>query len=130
GLVECLVESRPMQVACRDSFLDNLHLLPAGGPAPQGGRLLRSSAMAAGLDTLRRLYDIVILDIPAILSNSDSLLLTDLADGVILVVRAGVTPAPLVNRAMEELDSGKFRGVVLNEAHSSIPRWLRRLLGL
>ncbi len=63
---------------------------------------------------MRQSYDVVILDLPPILTNSDAILLTDLADGVICVVRAGVTPVALVNRAVEQLEEGKLRGVVLN----------------
>ncbi len=82
------------------------------------------------MDAMRQTHNIVILDTPGILVNSDALLLADLADGVIFVVRAGVTPTPLTNKAMEQLGRDKLRGVVLNEATSSIPGWLRRLVGM
>jgi Mrp family chromosome partitioning ATPase len=86
--------------------------------------------MAMAVDAMRTTHDVVILDVPAVLGNSDSVLLTDLADGVLFVVRAGVTPAALVDKALEDIDAGRLRGLVLNGAHSSIPKWLRRLLGL
>ena len=130
GLVDCLLNDQPLQVAYRATVLDNLHLVPAGGPTSNPGRALRSSRMATAVDTLRESYDLVILDVPAVLVNSDALLLTDLADGAIFVVRAGVTPISLVAKAVEQLDEGKLRGVVLNGAHSAVPGWLRRLCGL
>jgi Mrp family chromosome partitioning ATPase len=49
---------------------------------------------------------------------------------MILVVRSGVTPSALVNKAIEQLDDERLRGVVLNGAHSSLPRWLRRICGM
>ena len=58
----------------------------------------------------------VILDLPPILVNSDAVLLTDLVDGVVCVVRAGVTPASMVTRAVEQIEESKLRGVVLNAA--------------
>ena len=130
GLVDCLLNDQPLQVGYRATFLENLHLLPAGGPTANPGRLLRSSRMAAALDATRQTHDVVILDVPAVLVNSDALLLTDLADGTIFVVRAGVTPMTLVNKAIEQLDDGKLRGVVLNGVQSAVPAWLRRLCGL
>jgi Mrp family chromosome partitioning ATPase len=129
GLADCLLSGHPVQVAYRPTFLDNLQLVPAGGPVASAGRVLRSSRMAAALGLMRQTHDVVILDTPAVLANSDTRLLTDLADGVIFVVRAGATPASLVAKAIEQLDEDKLRGVVLNEARSAIPTWLRRLCG-
>lgn len=130
GLVDCLVDDEPLLAACRPTHLDNLHVVPWGSRESIPGRPLRSSQMAAIVEDMRQAYDVVILDLPPILVNSDAVLLTDLADGTIYVVRAGVTPVTLVNRALEQLEESKLRGVVLNGAQTSIPGWLGRLVGL
>jgi capsular exopolysaccharide synthesis family protein len=130
GLMECLVDRTPLQVACRPTSIPNLHLVPVGGVTNLAGRPLRSSQMGAIVDAMRQTYDVIILDLPAILANSDAVLLTDLADGVICVVRAGVTPASMVTRALDQIDESKVRGLVLNSSTSTIPGWLRRLLGV
>jgi polysaccharide biosynthesis transport protein len=130
GLVDCVLGDAPIELAFRPSYLDNLHLVPVGGPHRGPGRALRSSRMAALIDALRQSYDLVVLDAPALLVNSDSVMLSDLSDGAILVVRAGVTPAPTVARAIEQIDESKLRGIVLNGSQSSIPGWLRRLGGI
>jgi Mrp family chromosome partitioning ATPase len=132
GLMDCLLEDLPIQTACRASFLPNLHLVPVGGPITNAGRWLRSARMTAAVGLLRQSYNLVILDLPALLVNSDSLLLTDLVDGMLLVVRAGATPTFLVNKAIAQLDDSRalLHGVVLNEFHSAMPSWLRRACGL
>jgi capsular exopolysaccharide synthesis family protein len=132
GLADCLVEKLPLQLAVRPTSLENLFLVPGGRPASNAGRLLRSTRMAAAVATLRQSYDIIILDVPAMLVNSDALPVIDLADGALFVVRAGVTPVPLVRKAITQLDDtrGLLRGVVLNGADTAIPTWLRRLCGL
>jgi capsular exopolysaccharide synthesis family protein len=130
GLVDCILGDEPIEAAFRPSFLDNLHLVPVGGPVRGNGRALRSSRMAALVDALRQTYDLVVLDSPALLVNSDSVMLSDLADGAILVVRAGVTPSATVAKAIEQIDESKLRGVVLNGSKSAIPGWLRRLGGM
>jgi capsular exopolysaccharide synthesis family protein len=130
GLVDCLINDEPIELAYRSTMLENLHLVPAGSGVSNPGRWLRSSSMALAVDAMRSTHDVVILDVPAILGNSDAILLTDLADGVLFVVRAGVTPAHLVTKALEDIDAGRLRGLVLNESRSSVPGWLRRLLGL
>ncbi len=130
GLVECLVDGESLFSACRPSFLENLHIVPAGDAQGVRGRPLRSTYMASVVDTMRQNYDLVILDLPPLLTNSDSVLLTDLADGVICVIRAGVTPNSVVNRALEQLDENKVRGVVINGTTTALPGWVRRLAGM
>jgi Mrp family chromosome partitioning ATPase len=130
GLVDCLMNDEPVEMAYRTTLLDNLHLVPAGTAVSNPGRWLRSSSMALAVDAMRATHDVVILDVPAMLGNSDAVLLTDLADGMLFVVRAGVTPSHLVTKALEDVDTGRLRGMVLNESRSSIPGWLRRLLGM
>src|SRR6266851_3924744 len=67
GLVDCILGGDPMERAFRPTFLDNLHLIPVGGPSKSPGRALRSGRMAALVDALRQTYDLVILDAPALL---------------------------------------------------------------
>ena len=130
GLAEALEGIYPVGLGYRETFLPNLRLLPAGEPTPNPSRLLRSSRFAGVLAATRRNHDLVILDAPALLVTSDSALVTDQADGVIMVVRSGITPAPIVNRALEMVDAERLRGVVLNGAQSAVPGWLRRIFGL
>ncbi len=130
GLADCLETGQPLALAYRRTRLDNLFLAPAGRSSAHASRLLRSSRMARGVDVMRQSYDLVILDVPPVLATSDALLICDLADAVIMVVRSGVTPAPLVKRAVDQLDAEKLRGVVLNGAESAVPRWLRQFYGL
>lgn len=130
GLIECLIEGQSVQMAYRATYLDNLDFLPAGGPARDPRRLLASSRMAAATDIMRQTHDVIIIDTPAVLTSSDALVVTDLSDGVVFVVRAGATPLALVQKALDQLDEDKVRGVVLNAARSSIPGWIRRVSGL
>jgi capsular exopolysaccharide synthesis family protein len=130
GLLDCVIGGEPLQNACRPTYLENLHLVPAGRSNGVQGRPLRSSRMAIVIDAMRQMYDVIILDLPPVLANSDSPLLTDVADSTIFVVRSGVTPLTLVNRAIEQLEVSKLRGVVLNGSSSSVPSFLQRLLGV
>ncbi len=130
GLAEALEGIYPVGLGYRETFLPNLRLLPAGEPVPNPSRLLRSSRFASVLAATRRNHDLVILDSPALLVSSDAALVIDQADGVVMIVRSGVTPTPIVNRALELVDGDRLRGMVLNGAQSAVPGWLRRLFGL
>lgn len=130
GLTESLEGVYPVGLGYRETFLPNLWLLPAGEATPNPSRLLRSSRFPAVLAATRRNHDIVIVDTPALLVSSDAALVTDQADGVIMVVRSGVTPMSVVNRALDLIDDERMRGMVLNGAQSAVPGWIRRLFGL
>ena len=128
GLVDCLLSDQPVQRAYRTTFLHNLHLLPAGDVAGGQGRLVRSSWMPHVLEMMKRSYDLIIVDGPAVLVNSDAVRLSDLANGTVFVIRAGVTPSGLVRQGLDRIDEAKLRGVVLNGETSAVPSWLRRLI--
>ncbi len=74
---------------------------------------MRSPRFASTLDSLRSSFPLVILDLPPALAMSDGGRLAAAADGVVLVVRAGVTPRDLVRMTVESL-SGRLLGLVLN----------------
>jgi polysaccharide biosynthesis transport protein len=130
GLTEALEGIYPVGLGYRETFLPNLHLLPAGEATENPSRLLRSSRFPSTLAAMQRNHDLVILDAPALLVSSDAAMVTDQADGVIMVIRSGVTPAPIVNRALELVAEDRLRGMVLNGAQSAVPGWLRRIFGL
>ena len=44
GLVDCLMNDEPIEIAYRPTLLENLHLLPAGAPVANPGRWLRSGS--------------------------------------------------------------------------------------
>ena len=62
-------------------------------------------------------YDIIVLDVPPLLEVTDTQALSGKLDGVILVVRAGVTQKAAVSRAVEMLKISKARllGYVMND---------------
>jgi protein-tyrosine kinase len=94
----------------------NLSLLPAGTPPGHPAELLGSAAMRRLLDTLRTRYDRIILDMPPVAPLADLHIVAPMADGVLMIVRAGVTPKPAIERALSGLEPGKVLGLVLNEA--------------
>jgi polysaccharide biosynthesis transport protein len=93
----------------------HLSLLPAGSLPNHPAELLGSAAMRRLLDTLRSRYDRVIIDMPPVAPLADLHIVAPMADGVLMIVRAGVTPKPAIERALAGLDTAKVLGLVLNE---------------
>ena len=110
-------EADPAAVIVAAPAVDNLALLPSGPLPPNPGDLLGSQRITALLDTLAARYDLLIIDSPPTLAASDPLLLARQVDGVVLVVGAGETRAPLVRQAAAAVRQvgGRLLGVVLNK---------------
>ncbi len=78
--------------------------------------LLASAQMERLIEELVSRYDRVILDTPACLGLPDAKIVSDLCDGIVVVVRANKTPREEVNAVLEILDRRKILGMVLNDA--------------
>ncbi len=76
------------------------------------------------------LVDIVFIDAPPILTDVASLVLTHCAGGVVLVIEAERTRAPIVEQAHRAIESngGRLLGVVMNKRRFHIPRAIYRRL--
>jgi capsular exopolysaccharide synthesis family protein len=121
GLVDVLAGSASLADAL--VLLADVHLavLPAGLPPAQPAELLGSTGMRRTLEALRSRFDRVIVDVPPVIPLADVGVLAPQCDGVLLVVRAGVTPKPAIERALNTFDPERLLGVVLNEAGGGEP---------
>ena len=103
-----------------NSGIKNLDVLTAGPIPPNPSELLNSKRMLNFLKAVEPMYDLVVIDVPPLLEVTDTQVLSDKLDGIVLVVRAGVTQKAGVARAVEMLKISKARllGYVLNDADS------------
>ena len=101
----------------------NLATITTGPVPPNPADLLSSGRLSDAVAALRQEYKFIVIDSPPILAATDPVILSVLADGVLLVVRSGETPKEAFLRARELLAGVKCRllGVVLNAVDSSSP---------
>lgn len=92
----------------------NLCLIPGGNEVTNPSELLSNGRMKELLDRVAPIFDWVILDSPPAVPVADASLLADMCDGILLVVRAGSTPAEVAQRAAQEMQGRNVVGVVLN----------------
>jgi capsular exopolysaccharide synthesis family protein len=90
-------------------------VLPAGAPPSHPAELLGSAAMRRVLDTLRTRFDRILIDLPPVTPLADVHIVSPMVDGVLMIVRAGITPKPAIEQALSGLDGSKVLGLVLNE---------------
>jgi capsular exopolysaccharide synthesis family protein len=97
--------------------LPNLYVLPVGPLPPNPAELLGSAKMKQVIETLSQNFDYIIIDSPPVVSFADSLILSALVEGVIIVVKGGVTPREMAQRTKAHLQSvgAKILGVVVNQ---------------
>jgi len=90
--------------------------LPAGHSVSEPLPLLESEKFARMLDTVSASFDWVLLDATPMLPMADSTSLSRLCDGVLVVVREGVTRKKILNKAVASIEKSKLVGVVFNQA--------------
>ena len=104
-----------------------LSIMPAG-PAPENPtKTSRSPAVPEVIAAARQMFDIIIVDMPAVLTGN-ALPIASYLDRVMLVVCAGVTPRDVVNDALDRIGRKRTLGVVLNRIKPSSPRWVQKRL--
>ncbi len=93
-----------------------LWLLAAGKPMSEPLPLLESERFQKMLDTVSANFDWVLLDATPMLPMADSTSLARLCDGVLVVVREGVTRKKILNKAIASLEKSKLVGMVFNQS--------------
>lgn len=124
GLAEVLAGTTQLTQAVRIIPLGNdnsIHVLPSGERAGHPAGLFRSGGMSGLLEAFRARYDLVIVDTPPVNLVSDSLILSQLVDGVVLVARAGQTDTTSLAQASRHLQGAgaPLLGVLLNDINVS-----------
>jgi polysaccharide biosynthesis transport protein len=93
-----------------------LWVLSAGSKTQTPTYLLASDRMGSIVAGMRSSFDLVVIDSPAVRAVVDSIILVQLADKVVYIVRWDSTPRELIQRTMQEIPGHKkIAGVVFNQ---------------
>jgi capsular exopolysaccharide synthesis family protein len=95
-----------------------LWFMPAGHAMQEPLPLLESDRFAKMLEAVSAHFDWVLLDATPMLPMADSTSLSRLCDGVLVVVREGVTRKRVLNKAVASIEKSKLLGMVFNQASS------------
>ncbi|HLL53724.1 MAG TPA: polysaccharide biosynthesis tyrosine autokinase, partial [Myxococcaceae bacterium] len=125
GVSSLVVGAATLDQAVKTTEVPNLFILPCGPIPPNPSELLHTRAFADLLEAAKEKYDWVILDSPPINAVTDAVVLATLVDGVVLVVKAGVTPKGLAAQALRSLRdvNAKVFGAVLNAVDFDDPKF-------
>lgn len=134
GLAEVLAGNAfPEQVIVGEPNIPNLTIIPAGSARPDPAIALSSMAMRKLLLDLRQQYDFIVIDSAPALPYADVRIISPLADGIVLVARAGITTRDAMARTREilaETQGAPVLNVVLNGADIRASDYRYRRYGL
>ena len=117
GLTSFLSGNAELSDVICDTSIDNLMIIPAGQVTPNPTSLIQNDNFKAMVETVRGLYDYVIIDTPPLGLVIDAAILAHHSDASLLVVKAGADKRRTVTKLKEQLEqSGSvFLGVILNK---------------
>ena len=117
GLVDVLSGRIPFHDAITHTEVGRLDLLPSGQIPDNPVELLGSQKMQELLSSALRSYNTILIDSKAILDVTDTKLLANQCDGVVLVIQYGKTKFDEAANAKKVLEFAKAKlvGVVMNQ---------------
>ncbi|RKY56100.1 MAG: hypothetical protein DRP89_02060 [Candidatus Neomarinimicrobiota bacterium] len=121
GLVHGVIEEIDFSDIIQKTEVPNLHLITCGEVPPNPSELLASQKLKNLLEKMKNEFDIILIDSPPIIAVTDASILSKVADGLLLVVRAGGTDTRALQRAVELLSRVKCNviGAALNGVNVS-----------
>jgi len=125
GMTELILGQQDQEAVTRETAVTGLYILPSGMLPPNPSEMLGGERMRKTLAALSEAFDLIVLDTPPLLAASDAAIIATIADGVVLVVRAGVTEAEAGQQAIAQLQSVGARvvGAVLNDPDSKLQQY-------
>lgn len=116
GLTNYLGHLTGLESVLHKTDYNNLSVICAGVTVPNPSELLASEKMTAFLDEMGGQFDYIVIDTPPLNVVADALPLIKQSDGVILVVRSGVSTYPELNKTVKSLEmvDARILGIILN----------------
>jgi capsular exopolysaccharide synthesis family protein len=110
------IHNCPFESIARETTVPGLYVLPSGPGVPVVANLLHSRRAPELLDRLRKEFDTVVIDTPPVMQVADARVLGPMADGVVLVLRAGATTSDAARECADQIrqDGACLLGAVLN----------------
>lgn len=125
GLTNILTGTESPNRFIKETKIQNLYLLSRGQACPNPAELLGSQRMRQTLESLATHFSFIVIDSAPVSSITDSVLLSTMVDGVVLVVGGQRVSWPVVRKAYERLVyvRAKILGVILNGVSIENPEY-------
>ena len=130
GLTDIMSNGNKPDIFIKKTSSENLFVVTAGSRSTEIVSLFDSDHFNHFLESVREAFDYIILDGPPTTLFSETRVICNRVDGVVLVLEAGKTRDQVALRAKNELEEAgaNILGVVLNKRKHYIPEWLYKRL--
>jgi succinoglycan biosynthesis transport protein ExoP len=121
GLTDLLKEQalsdEMIEQSIQPTRIPGLSVLTSGAPTLSAANLLHSPNLSELFATLKKQFDMVLIDTPPMLQMADARLIGRVADAVVLVARAGQTTRDAILGAYQRFSEDRIRvlGTILND---------------
>ncbi|MDF1721340.1 MAG: polysaccharide biosynthesis tyrosine autokinase [Minwuia sp.] len=121
SILDVLTGRHELDEAIHKDHPSGVHALPAKETAAQAIDLLSSRAFDRMVETLKETYDTIVLDAAPTLAVSDALVISQISDAVIYVIKWDDTPREVVKSGLDRLKENGVRvtGAVLAQMNMS-----------
>jgi polysaccharide biosynthesis transport protein len=121
GLVDLLIQNIEPQNVVKYDEAGKVWVLAAGGKTNNPTDLLGSERMKFFIERFRQSFDFVVVDTPPLGPVTDPLIVAQIVDKVVYVVRWASTPRELVERSVQQIHGiKKVAGVVFNHVNEEL----------
>jgi polysaccharide biosynthesis transport protein len=122
GLADLLGEETPIKEYATEKLgvptsVPHLLVLPNGNRSQALVKALYSARLRDLVQRLRKEFDTILIDVPPMLAVADARVISEVSDGIVLVLRSGQTTKENALHAFEQLraDGSLILGTVLND---------------
>lgn len=119
GLSNYLVRQKELREVIQKIDLDGnvrIDVIPSGDVPPNAVELLSSDRLTRLMEELRKMYDVIILDLPPVKEVSDAMVVSRVSDGVLFVTRENYCDRIVLASSIKQFEfiNAKILGVILN----------------
>jgi capsular exopolysaccharide synthesis family protein len=117
GLSSILTGRSSLDEAIHLTSIKNLWVIPSGPNPPNPAELLDSHTMKELTRLALSKFDLVLIDSPPVMAVIDPIILGQVSDSIVMVVRPGKTTRKALVKAVEELkkSSAQMIGIIYND---------------
>jgi capsular exopolysaccharide synthesis family protein len=117
GLTTAILGEASLDKVLHPSEVPGLDIIPCGPIPPNPTELFHTERFQKIVEELSERYDRVLFDSPPVLMVADPLILSNIMDGVIIVVKSAQTSSEMARRAVRQLTNvnAHLLGAVIND---------------
>lgn len=116
GLSDFLSGRAEFEDLVQETEIENTFLVTCGVCPPNPSELISSDKMKEFINSAKENFDFVLFDTPPVAVVTDTVILSKLTDGLIMVIESGKTPKKVILRISKSLKTSNIKviGAILN----------------